>query len=187
MAEEWIPIRALADRRGVTPDAIQKQLKRGRLDLPWRRTNTGRLEVLVDLDELPAQPEPDISPVLAVLEERIEDMQGTIQRLILERDAERAWREHEQAGRNADAAQHAEQLARELAALSADMSARLASEASKAGQARQEADTLRQEAETLKHMVITLRRRGFLDRLLNREPAALNTRPPARPAPARKN
>jgi len=136
MAEEWIPIRALADRRGVTPDAIQKQLKRGRLDLPWRRTNTGRLEVLVDLESLPAQAEPDVSPVVAVLEDRIDDLRATIQRLILERDAERAWREHEQAGRHADAARHAEQLAGELAALSSDMSARLAAEASKAGEAR---------------------------------------------------
>jgi len=186
MAEEWIPIRALADRRGVTPDAIQKQLKRGRLDLPWRRTNTGRLEVLVDLETLPAQPEPDVSPVLAVMEERIEDLQGTIQRLILERDAERAWREHEQAGRHTDAAQHAEQLARELAALSSDMSTRLATEASKTGQAQQEAEALKREADILKQQLASLRGRSLLNRLFNREPMLPRPHLPTRPTPPKK-
>lgn len=164
MAEEWVPIRALADRRGVTPDAVQKQLKRGRLDLPWRRTNTGRLEILVDLDSLPPVPEPDTAPVVAALEDRIEELQSTIQRVVLERDAERAWLEHERAGRNADAAQHAAQLE----TLSRDMSARLMEESAKAGRALQQAETLRQETETLKARIDALHRRGLLDRLLNR-------------------
>jgi len=157
MPEEWVPIRALADRRGVTPDAIQKQLKRGRLDLPWRRTNTGRLEILVDLDTLPPMPEPDTAPVVAALEERIEELQSTIQRLILERDAERAWLEHERAGRHDDAARHAEQLTQQAS----EMSRSIAEEAAKAGSAQQEAETLRAD-------LAALRRRGFLDRLLNR-------------------
>ena len=157
MAEEWVPIRILADRRGVTPDAVQKQLKRGRLDLPWRRTNTGRLEILVDLDALPPMPEPETAPVVTVLEERIAELQLTIQRVILERDAERAWLEHERAGRHADAALHATQLAE----MSQDMSARLAQEAGTAGRAQQ-------EAESLKTQMDALRRRGLLDRLLNR-------------------
>lgn len=164
MAEEWVPIRALADRRGVTPDAVQKQLKRGRLDLPWRRTNTGRLEILVDLDSLPPMPEPDTAPVVAALEDRIEELQGTIQRVILERDAERAWLEHERAGRNADAAQHAAQLE----TFSRDMSARLMEASSKAGHAQQEAENAQRETEILKAQLDALRRRGFLDRLLNR-------------------
>ena len=164
MAEEWVPIRALADRRGVTPDAVQKQLKRGRLDLPWRRTNTGRLEILVDLDSLPPMPEPDTAPVVAVLEERIDELQGTIQRVVLERDAERAWLEHERAGRNADAAQHAVQLD----ALSRDMSTQLMEQAGKAGCAQQEAENAQRETATLKAQMDALRRRGFLDRLFNR-------------------
>lgn len=164
MAEEWVPIRALADRRGVTPDAVQKQLKRGRLDLPWRRTNTGRLEILVDLDTLPPMPEPDTAPVVAVLEDRIEELQATIQRVILERDAERAWLEHERAGRHADAAQHAAQLD----VLSRDMAAQLMGESAKAGRAEQQAESLRQEADNLKARLEALRRRGVLDRLLNR-------------------
>jgi hypothetical protein len=157
MPEEWVPIRALADRRGVTPDAIQKQLKRGRLDLPWRRTNTGRLEILVDLDTLPPMPEPDTAPVVAALEERIEELQSTIQRVILERDAERAWLEHERAARHEDAARHAEQLATQAS----EMARGLAAEAAKAGAAQQETESLRAE-------LAALRRRGFLDRLLNR-------------------
>lgn len=164
MAEEWVPIRALADRRGVTPDAVQKQLKRGRLDLPWRRTNTGRLEILVDLDTLPPMPEPDVAPVVAALEERIEELQGTIQRVILERDAERSWLEHERAGRHADATAHAERLAE----LSREMSARLAEAAGKTGHAQQEAVNAQRETENLKAQLDALRRRGFLDRLLNR-------------------
>lgn len=182
MVEEWVPIRSLADRRGVTPDAVQKQLKRGRLDLPWRRTNSGRLEVLVDLEALPPMPEPDVSPVVAALEERIEELRATIQRVTLERDAERAWLEHERAGRIADAARHAEQLAREMAALSADLSAKLAEQASQAGQAalaaehaRRAADqaqlateTQLREIESLKADLASLRRRGWLDRLFNR-------------------
>jgi len=165
MSEEWIPIRALAERRGVTPDAVQKQLKRGRLDLPWRRTNTGRLEVLVDLETLPSLPEPDTAPVVAALEERIDELQATIQRVILERDAERAWLEHERAGRIADAAQHAEQLA----ALSSDMSAKVADAASRAGRAEQAATALRQETEPLKGQLASLRQRGLLGRLLKRD------------------
>lgn len=182
MSEEWVPIRSLADRRGVTPDAVQKQIKRGRLDLPWQRTNSGRLEVLVDLDALPPMLEPDVSPVVAALEERIEEQRSTIQRVILERDAERAWLEHERAGRIADAARHAEQLASEMAALSADLSARLAEQANKVGQAQLLAEQVRRaadqvqltmenhqrEMENLKAELATLRRRGWLDRLLNR-------------------
>ena len=164
MAEEWVPIRALADRRGVTPDAVQKQLKRGRLDLPWRRTNTGRLEILVDLDTLPSLPEPETAPVVAALEDRIEALQSTIQRVILERDAERAWLEHERAGRHSDAAQHAVQLE----ALSRDMSAQLMEASVKMGRAQQEAENLRQEMEVQRARLDTLLRRGFLDRLLNR-------------------
>ncbi len=181
MAEEWLPIRALADRRGVTPDAVQKQLKRGRLDIPWRRTNTGRLEVLVDLDALPPMPEPDVSPVVAALEERIQELRSTIQRLTLERDAERAWLEHERAGRIADEAQHAEQLASQAerdanraAALSTEMSAKLSEEANKTGQAQQAAkqaqqaaETAQRSAENLKNELTTLRHRGWLDRLRN--------------------
>lgn len=164
MPEEWVPIRTLAERRGVTPDAVQKQLKRGRLDLPWRRTNTGRLEILVDLDSLPPMPEPDTAPVVAALEDRIEELQTTIQRVILERDAERAWLEHERAGRNEDAAAHAAQLAQ----MSGEMSARLAEEAAKAGRAQQQAENLQAQAENLRAQLDTLRRRGFVDRLLNR-------------------
>lgn len=177
-----MPIRNLADRRGVTPDAVQKQLKRGRLDLPWRRTNSGRLEVLVDLEALPAMPEPDVSPVVAALEERIEELRSTIHRVTLERDAERAWLEHERAGRIADAARHAEQLASEMAALAADFSARLAEQASKAGQAQALAEQAKRtadqaqlavenhqrEAENLNARLLALRRRGWLDRLRNR-------------------
>ncbi len=164
MAEEWLPLRALADRRGVTPDAIQKQLKRGRLDLPWRRTNTGRLEILVDLDSLPPMPEPDVAPVVAALEERIEELQATIQRVVLERDAERAWLEHERAGRNDDAARHAEQLAeltREMSGKLGEMSAKLAEEATRTGRAEQDAEALRAQ-------LVALRKRGILERLLNR-------------------
>lgn len=164
MAEEWVPIRALADRRGVTPDAVQKQLKRGRLDLPWRRTNTGRLEILVDLDTLPPMPEPETAPVVAILEDRIEELQATIRRVILERDAERAWLEHERAARHEDAAQHAAQLE----ALSRDMSAQLMDEAAKAGRAQQQAENARQETDNMQAQLAALRRRGFLDRLLNR-------------------
>jgi len=153
MSEQWTPIRAIADRRGVTPDAVQKQLKRGRLDLPWRRTNTGRLEVLVDLDTLPPPPPTDSAPLLTAMAERVAELQQTIHRLVLERDAERAWLEHEREGRIDDAARHADQLR--------EMSGKLAEAASQYGRAREAAERLQRDLEAL-------RRRRLLDRVLNR-------------------
>jgi len=153
MSEQWTPIRAIADRRGVTPDAAQKQLKRGRLDLPWRRTNTGRLEVLVDLDSLPPPPPTDSAPLVAAMERRITELQQTIHRLVLERDAERAWLEHEREGRIDDAARHTDQLK--------EMSGQLAEAAAQYGRAQEMAERLQRDIEAL-------RRRRLLDRLLNR-------------------
>lgn len=135
MSEQWVPIRQLAERRGVTPDAIQKQLKRGRLPVPWRRADDGRLEVLVDLDALPPPPATDSAPALMAMEQRLADMQRVLDRVLTERDAERAWREHEREGRIADAARHEQQLL--------EFSARLADEAARAAAAQTELDYLR--------------------------------------------
>lgn len=135
MSEQWVPIRQLAERRGVTPDAIQKQLKRGRLPAPWRRADDGRLEVLIDLDALPPPPATDSAPALMAMEQRLADMQRVLDRVLTERDAERAWREHEREGRIADAARHEQQLL--------EFSARLADEAARAAAALTELDYLR--------------------------------------------
>ena len=67
--------------------------------------------------------------MVAALEERIGELQSTMQRLIPEHDAERAWLEHDRAGRIEDAARQAEQLARQ----GREMFARLAEASAKAG------------------------------------------------------
>jgi hypothetical protein len=136
MPEEWVPIRKLAERRGVTPDAIQKQLKRGRLPAPWRRQPDGRLEVLVDLDALPPPPAADSAPLLTAMEQRLADMQRVLDRVLAERDAERAWREHEREGRLADAQRHEQQLL--------DLSHRLAEASARAAAAEAELAALRE-------------------------------------------
>jgi len=135
MSENWVPIRKLAERRGVTPDAIQKQLKRGRLPVPWRRADDGRLEVLVDLDALPPPPATDSAPALTAMEQRLADMQRVLDRVLAERDAERAWREHEREGRLADAQRHEQQLL--------ELSQRLAEESARAASAMTELEYLR--------------------------------------------
>jgi len=61
MVAEWIPLRAYATARGVTPDAISKAIRAGKLGLPHRKSNSdgrGTLEVLADLTELEPAPPP---------------------------------------------------------------------------------------------------------------------------------
>jgi len=148
MTEQWVPIRQLAERRGVTPDAIQKQLKRGRLPVPWRRAQDGRLEVLVDLDALPPPRATDSAPALMAMEQRLADMQRMLDRVLAERDAERAWREHEREGRLADAQRHEQQLL--------ELSQRLAEEAARAASALTELEHLRTQAPPATHTVGTV-------------------------------
>jgi hypothetical protein len=127
MAEPtWIPLRRYAELRGVTADALLKAIKRGRLDVPHRRSNAdgrGSFEVLVSLAELtppPAAPPvpdrsatPDPHPLQAELEAvqaHLAAVVGERDRLLVERDQERHRLEQDRATHAADVRRLQDQL-----------------------------------------------------------------------------
>ena len=175
MAEQrWIPLREYAEARGVTPAAILKAIKRGRLGTPHRRSNIdarGSYEILADTLDPPAivvvsdtsrnfmdrseNPPPPNPPELVTLRAHLATLEAERDRLLTERDQERE--RLEQAGRD-----HAAERARLLGRVET-LSARMgdfAREAQRTPVAEVEAQNLRAELERLKG-------RGWLARLLN--------------------
>ena len=175
MAEQrWIPLREYAEARGVTPAAILKAIKRGRLGTPHRRSNIdarGSYEILADASDPSAivvvpdtsrnfvdrseNPPPPNPPELVTLRAHLATLEAERDRLLTERDQERE--RLEQAGRD-----HAAERARLLGQVEA-LSARMgdfAREAQRTPVAEVEAQNLRAELERLKG-------RGWLARLLN--------------------
>lgn len=174
----WIPLRQYAEAKGVTPDAVLKAIKRGRLGLPHRRSNAdgrGSFEILVDAVELPppASPEPEVAdrsptvpdrsettphPLQAELDavrEHLAAVVGERDRALSERDQERE--RLEQARQ--DHAAEVKRLQAQLDGFAARL-ADLAKDAHRAGAAEAELTNARAEMERL-------RRRGWLARLLN--------------------
>ncbi len=176
MAEQrWIPLREYAEARGVTPAAILKAIKRGRLGTPHRRSNIdarGSYEILADTldpsaivvvsdtsknfaDRSQNPLPPQDPPELVTLRAHLATLEAERDRLLTERDQERE--RLEQAGRD-----HAAERARLLGQVEA-LSARMgdfAREAQRTPVAEVEAQNLRAELERLKG-------RGWLARLLN--------------------
>lgn len=159
MAETWVPLRQYAEARGVTSDAVLKAIRRGRLGVPHRRSNSdgrGSYEILMDLDGSvpPAPPVSDRSATAATpapLAE-IEALRGHLAAVEAERD--RALAERDQERQRLDAAQrdHAADL-RRLQAQLESLSGRLgelAKEAARAGAAEAERDNARAELERLR-------------------------------------
>ena len=175
MAEQrWIPLREYAEARGVTPAAILKAIKRGRLGTPHRRSNIdarGSYEILADTLDPPAivvvpdtsrnfmdrseNPPPSGPPELVTLRAHLATLEAERDRLLTERDQERE--RLEQAGR--DHAAERARLLEQVEALSARMGD-FAREAQRTPVAEVEAQNLRAELERLKG-------RGWLARLLN--------------------
>jgi hypothetical protein len=178
MAEQrWVPLREYAEARGVTPAAILKAIKRGRLGLPHRRSNTdarGSYEILADVTEPPqavvvadntvivadrsetppSAPPPEPAELLA-LRDHLATLMAERDRLLAERDQERE--RLEQAGK--DHAAERDRLMRQIETLSAKMGG-LAREAQRAPAAEAEATNLRAELDRLKG-------RGWLARIFN--------------------
>jgi hypothetical protein len=94
MVAEWIPLRAYATARGVTPDAISKAIRAGKLGLPHRKSNSdgrGTLEVLADLTELEPAPPPvaDQSATVEALRAHLASVEAERDRALAAARAER--------------------------------------------------------------------------------------------------
>lgn len=129
MADRWVTVREYAAARGVTPDAVLRTIKRDRLGLPVRRSNSdgrGAWEILADLPE-PGPPSPPPPDAALLIAER--------DRALADRDAERQRLEDARI-------QHAAEL-RELQAKIADHAGRTATAEAGAAQLRKELEALR--------------------------------------------
>jgi DNA repair exonuclease SbcCD ATPase subunit len=174
----WIPLRQYAEAKGITPDAVLKAIKRGRLGRPHRRSNTdGRkaIEILVEAGDLPpppaSEPEvadrpadvPDRSPTTPhPLQAEIEAVRDHLAAVAGERDRALAERDQERERLEQARQDHAAEVRRLQAQLDgfASRLADLAKDAHRAGAAEAELANTRAEMDRL-------RRRGWLARLMN--------------------
>lgn len=170
MAESWVPLRQYAEARGVTPDAVLKAIKRGRLGLPHRRSNSdgrGSYEIMLELEAIapPAEATPEPVPDRSAtdpLQAELEAVKAHLAALAAERDRALSERDQERQRLEQARLDHAAEALRLRAQIEslAGRLADLAQGAARAGAAEADAANTRAELERL-------RQRGWLARLLD--------------------